>query len=102
MTDSGKQRPRRAFSADDSQPDGVDDTRSGHAGRARRGATDDIDEYFGANAPLVVAEIELPAEDTPFERPSWLGREITADGRYTNAYLSKHPYSDWTPQEREA
>ena len=54
------------------------------------------------HAPLVVAEIELPAEDTPFERPSWLGREITADGRYTNAYLSKHPYSDWTPQEREA
>lgn len=64
--------------------------------------TFEIDEYFGANAPLVVAEIELPAEDTPFERPSWLGREITADGRYTNAYLSKHPYSDWTPQEREA
>ena len=62
----------------------------------------EIDEYFGANAPLVVTEIELPAEDTPFERPSWLGREITADGRYTNAYLSKHPYSDWTPQEREA
>ena len=66
------------------------------------GFTFEIDEYFGANAPLVVAEIELPAEDTPFERPSWLGREITADGRYTNAYLSKHPYSDWTPQEREA
>ena len=66
------------------------------------GFTFEIDEYFGANAPLVVAEIELPAEDTPFERPSWLGREITADGRYTNAYLSKHPYSDWPPQEREA
>ena len=66
------------------------------------GFTFEIDEYFGANAPLVVAEIELPAEDTPFERPSWLGREITADGRYTNAYLSKHPYSDWPLHEREA
>ena len=46
MTDSGKQRPRRAFSADDTQPDGVDDTRSGHAGRARRGAVEDIDSPF--------------------------------------------------------
>ncbi len=46
MTDSGKQRPRRAFSADNAQPDGVDDTRSGHAGRARRGAADDIDSPF--------------------------------------------------------
>ena len=46
MTDSGKQRPRRAFSADNAQPDGVDDTRSGHAGRARRGAVEDIDSPF--------------------------------------------------------
>ena len=52
--------------------------------------------------PLEHAREIMHAEDTPLERPSWLGREITADGRYTNAYLSKHPYSDWTPQEREA
>ncbi|MCF7522188.1 CYTH domain-containing protein [Neisseria sp. ZJ106] len=55
----------------------------------------EIDEYFGDNAPLMVAEIELPAEDTEFPRPDWLGEEITADGKFTNAYLSKHPYSTW-------
>lgn len=55
----------------------------------------DVDEYFGDNAPLVVAEIELPSEDTAFAKPSWLGAEITADGRFSNAYLSKHPYCSW-------
>ena len=55
----------------------------------------EIDEYFGDNAPLIVAELELPAEDTPFPRPDWLGEEITSDGRFTNAYVSKHPYSQW-------
>lgn len=55
----------------------------------------EIDEYGGANAPLVIAELELPAENAPYPRPAWLGREITADGRYTNAYLSKHPFSQW-------
>ena len=55
----------------------------------------EIDEYFGDNAPLIVAELELPAEDTPFPRPDWLGEEITSDGRFTNAYLSKYPYSQW-------
>lgn len=65
---------------------------------AHGGFTFEIDEYFGDNAPLIVAEIELPAEDTPFERPDWLGEEITSNGRFTNAYLSKHPYNTW-PQE---
>ena len=51
----------------------------------------EIDEYFGDNAPLIVAELELPAEDTPFPHPDWLGEEITSDGRFTKAYLSKHP-----------
>ena len=55
----------------------------------------DVDEYFGDNAPLIVAEIELPDENTPFAKPEWLGAEITADGRFSNAYLSKHPYSTW-------
>ena len=56
----------------------------------------EIDEYFGDNAPLIVAEIELPSEDTEFPKPAWLGKEITSDGKFTNAYLSKHPYSSWT------
>ncbi|HFC8518359.1 CYTH domain-containing protein [Neisseria weaveri] len=58
----------------------------------------EIDEYFGDNAPLVVAELELPSEHTAFEKPEWLGEEITSNGKFTNAYLSKHPYSQW---ERE-
>lgn len=60
-----------------------------------QGHTFEVDEYFDDNAPLVVAEIELPSEDAPFERPEWLGEEITHDGRFTNAYLSQHPYSTW-------
>ncbi|UOO90989.1 CYTH domain-containing protein [Vitreoscilla massiliensis] len=55
----------------------------------------EVDEYFGDNAPLVVAEIELATEDTAFARPEWLGEEITHDGRFTNAYLSQHPYTTW-------
>lgn len=55
----------------------------------------EIDEYFGDNAPLIVAELELPSEDAVFAEPEWLGEEITCNGRFTNAYLSKHPYSEW-------
>ncbi|ERE15062.1 CYTH domain-containing protein [Pseudogulbenkiania ferrooxidans] len=55
----------------------------------------EVDEFFGDNAGLVLAEIELPGEDTPFAKPDWVGEEVTEDGRYTNAYLSKHPYSRW-------
>ena len=54
-----------------------------------------IDEFFGENAPLVVAEIELPNEHADFPRPDWLGEEITSHGHFTNAYLSKHPYGSW-------
>ncbi|WP_373796096.1 CYTH domain-containing protein [Neisseria dentiae] len=55
----------------------------------------EIDEYFGENAPLIVAELELPDEDAAFAKPEWLGEEITCNGKFTNAYLSKHPYSEW-------
>ena len=55
----------------------------------------EIDEFFGDNAGLVLAEVELQDEAEPFERPAWLGAEVTADGRYTNAHLSQHPYSRW-------
>ena len=63
-----------------------------------QGFTFEIDEYFGDNAPLIVAELELPSESTPYPRPDWLGREITSEGKFTNAYLSKHPYSTWEDQ----
>lgn len=64
------------------------------------GFTFEIDEYFGENAPLIVAEIELPAENTPFTKPDWLGEEITSEGKFTNAYLSKHPYSTWNQENQ--
>lgn len=55
----------------------------------------EIDEFSGSNAPLVVAELELPDEHSEYPHPEWLGEEITADGRFTNAYLSRHPYGTW-------
>ena len=60
----------------------------------------EIDEYLGANAPLFTAELELPSEDTPFEKPQWLGEEISGDSRYTNRALSRRPYSLWGVEER--
>jgi adenylate cyclase len=44
---------------------------------------------------LVVAELELSAEDAPFARPAWLGEEVSHDPRYYNANLIKNPYKDW-------
>lgn len=55
----------------------------------------EIDEFLGANAPLVVAEIELPREDQPFERPAWVGEEVTQDPRYFNSALAARPFSTW-------
>ncbi|MBN2644454.1 MAG: CYTH domain-containing protein [Desulfuromonadaceae bacterium] len=55
----------------------------------------EIDEFLGANHGLIVAEIELERPDEPFERPSWLGPEVTDDPRYYNANLSCHPFSLW-------
>ena len=55
----------------------------------------EVDEFFGANAGLVVAEIELEAEDQPFSRPDWLGVEVTDDAHYFNANLTSHPFTEW-------
>jgi adenylate cyclase len=63
---------------------------------ARAGASlYEIDEFHGENAGLVIAEIELASEDQPFERPSWLGAEVTGDPRYYNLSLAKTPYTRW-------
>ncbi|HET7314699.1 CYTH domain-containing protein [Salinisphaera sp.] len=59
------------------------------------GHTWEIDEFAGANAPLVVAEIELDDPAARFERPAWLGDEITDDVRYYNHALAFSPYSRW-------
>lgn len=56
----------------------------------------EVDEFHGENAPLVVAEVELPSEDAAFERPDWLGEEVTHDARYFNASLSQRPFQRWS------
>ncbi len=55
----------------------------------------EIDVFEGANAGLVVAEIELGDEQEPFTRPSWLGDEVSDDPRYYNVCLIEKPYSQW-------
>jgi len=55
----------------------------------------EIDVFHGDNDGLIVAEIELPSEDTPFDRPAWLGEEVTGDPRYYNSALSTNPYTQW-------
>ena len=56
----------------------------------------EIDEFLGENGGLIMAEIELGSEDEAFDRPGWLGAEVTGDRRYYNSYLSKFPYSTWS------
>jgi adenylate cyclase len=55
----------------------------------------EVDEFLGANAGLVVAEIELESEQQAFARPDWIGAEVTDDARYFNSSLIRHPYSQW-------
>lgn len=55
----------------------------------------EIDVFHGKNEGLVVAEIELASEDETFERPCWLGDEVTGDRRYYNSMLTKQPFSTW-------
>jgi CYTH domain-containing protein len=55
----------------------------------------EVDEFFGENEGLTIAEIELRDEHEAFEKPDWLSDEVTNDERYYNAYLSKNPYSKW-------
>ena len=64
------------------------------------GNTWEIDEFHGENLGLVVAEIELDREDEPFQRPAWLGKEVTHLERYYNVCLVKHPFRAWTEAER--
>lgn len=56
----------------------------------------EIDVFSGANAGLVLAEIELKSEDQPFECPPWLGPEVSTDPRYFNAALARHPFGQWS------
>ncbi|GAA4280420.1 CYTH domain-containing protein [Gaetbulibacter aestuarii] len=55
----------------------------------------EVDEFFNANDGLIVAEIELNAVEENFEKPDWLGKEVTGDPKYYNSELSIHPYKTW-------
>lgn len=55
----------------------------------------EVDEFFGENEGLVLAEIELKSEDEAFEKPDWLGEEMTNNEKYYNSYLSKNPFKNW-------
>ena len=55
----------------------------------------EVDVFGGANAGLIVAEIELGHEDEAFEKPDWVAEEVSDDARYYNANLSVHPYQNW-------
>ena len=57
--------------------------------------TYEVDEFYEENQGLVLAEVELQREDEPFEKPEWLGEEVTGDPRYFNSMLMKNPYSCW-------
>lgn len=55
----------------------------------------EVDVFYGDNEGLIIAEIELSSETEAFEKPDWLGKEVTNDERFYNAYLSKKPYKIW-------
>lgn len=55
----------------------------------------EVDEFYGDNEGLVMAEVELASEDEPFDRPAFIGREVTGDVRYYNSQLMRHPYREW-------
>lgn len=57
--------------------------------------TIEVDEFFGENQGLIVAEIELESEDESYQRPKWLGEEVTGKNEYYNAQLSEFPFSKW-------
>lgn len=57
--------------------------------------TYEVDEFYGENEGLEMVEIELQSETELFEKPDWLGEEVTNDNRYYNSYLSKNPFKNW-------
>ena len=60
-----------------------------------KGLVWEVDEFFGENQGLIVAEVELESEDQTFAKPEWVGEEVTGDPKYFNANLIHHPYSRW-------
>ncbi len=61
-----------------------------------KGMTWEVDEFLGENEGLVIAEIELSSEEQDFQKPNWVGEEVTSDPRYYNANLIHTPFKSWT------
>jgi CYTH domain-containing protein len=59
----------------------------------------EVDEFYGDNEGLVMAEVELSSEQEPYERPDFIGKEVTGDRRYYNSHLRKFPYCLWKNRE---
>jgi adenylate cyclase len=59
----------------------------------------EVDEFLGENSGLVIAEVELLSENDNFNKPSWIGREVSHDTKYYNYKLVEHPYSKWNEVE---
>ena len=57
--------------------------------------TFEVDEFYGENEGLVMAEVELQSEDEDYEKPDFIGKEVTGDRRYYNGHLRLNPYSLW-------
>lgn len=57
--------------------------------------TFEIDEFYGDNSGLIIAEVELETENDVFEKPNWLGVDVTGIIKYYNSQLSKHPFKTW-------
>lgn len=55
----------------------------------------EVDEFYGDNAGLTLAEVELGSEEEAYEKPDFIGQEVTGDVRYYNSQLMKHPYTKW-------
>ena len=63
--------------------------------------TFEVDEFYGDNQGLVMAEVELQSETETFEKPSFIGQEVTGDRRYYNSHLREYPYSQWPTSEKQ-
>ena len=55
----------------------------------------EVDEFYGDNKGLIIAEVELNSETEKFKKPNWLGKEVTGDIKYYNSSISKQPFKNW-------
>lgn len=63
--------------------------------------TFEVDEFYGDNEGLVIAEVELQSEDEPYEKPDFIGKEVTGNRRYYNGHLARTPYKFWKNEEKK-